>query len=63
MNFRADLPQTPNRRDDWLNPELSDKSDVQSLIDFIPDPHLVPTVVDREVRNIRNNGPELIGPA
>ncbi|MCU6479036.1 SOS response-associated peptidase [Arthrobacter sp. A2-55] len=45
---------------EWLDPELTDKSDVRSLIAAIPDPKLIPTVVAAEVGNIRNNGPELI---
>ncbi|MGO4383859.1 SOS response-associated peptidase [Specibacter sp. RAF43] len=48
--------------DEWLDPELTDKSDLRTLIDSIPDPHLVPTVVGTAVGNIRNNGPELIEP-
>lgn len=48
---------------DWLDPELTDKSDVRSLIDAIPDPELVPTGVGPEVGSVKNNGPELIEPA
>lgn len=47
---------------DWLDPELTEKGDVRSLLDSIPDPELVPTVVGSEVGNVRNNGPELIEP-
>lgn len=48
---------------DWLDPELTEKSDVRSLLDAIPDPHLVPTVLGPEVGNVKNNGPGLIEPA
>lgn len=47
---------------DWLDGELTDKDGVQSLLDSIPDPELVPTVVGPEVGSVRNNGPELIVP-
>ncbi|WP_138444232.1 SOS response-associated peptidase [Sinomonas susongensis] len=48
---------------DWLNPEITSEGDVRSLIDAMPEPHLVPRVVGDLVNSVRNNGPELIEPA
>lgn len=48
---------------EWLDPGLTAKDDVRSLIDSIPDPHLVPVVVGPAVGNVGNDGPELINPA
>ncbi|MCH6470234.1 SOS response-associated peptidase [Sinomonas terrae] len=48
---------------DWLNPEITAEGDVRSLIDAIPEPHLVPRVVSSLVNSVQNNGPELIAPA
>ncbi|MCQ9162970.1 SOS response-associated peptidase [Arthrobacter sp. STN4] len=45
---------------DWLDPALTDKSEIRSLLDAIPDPVLVPREVGKAVGNVRNNGPELI---
>lgn len=48
---------------DWLNPELSDKEEVQQLLDSMPEPVLTPRIVSDRVNSVRNNGPELIEPA
>ncbi|WP_415853501.1 SOS response-associated peptidase [Sinomonas sp. G460-2] len=48
---------------DWLDPETKSEADVRSLIDAIPEPHLVPRVVGSLVNSVQNNGPELIEPA
>lgn len=47
---------------DWLDPGLTDKAEIRSLLDAIPDPELVPRVVGKAVSNVRNNGPELVEP-
>lgn len=47
-------------REEWLDPGLTDKGGIRSLLDAIPDPTLVPRVVGKEVGNVRNNGPHLI---
>lgn len=49
-------------RGDWLNPALDDKDGVQERLESIPEPHLLPRVVDRAVGNVRNDGPHLIEP-
>lgn len=48
---------------DWLDPALMDKSDIQSLLEAMPDPVLVPREVGKAVGNVRNDSPELIEPA
>lgn len=48
---------------DWLNPEITSEGDVRSLIDAMPEPHLLPRVVGDRVNSVRNNGPDLIEPA
>lgn len=52
-----------NRFADWLNPDLTDKNDVQHLLDSLPEPALTPRIVSDRVNSVRNNGPELIEPA
>lgn len=49
-------------QDEWLEPELTDKGEIRTLLDGIPDPELVPREVNKAVGNVRNNGPELIDP-
>ncbi|MFC7403419.1 SOS response-associated peptidase [Citricoccus sp. GCM10030269] len=49
-------------RDDWLDPDQTDKAQIRQLIDAIPDPTLVPRRVRPAVGNVRNNGPDLIEP-
>jgi putative SOS response-associated peptidase YedK len=48
---------------DWLDPGTTDPSDVQKILEAIPDPALTPRVVSDRVNSVRNNGPELIEPA
>jgi putative SOS response-associated peptidase YedK len=48
---------------DWLNPDLTDKNDIQHLLDSLPEPTLTPRIVSTRVNSVRNNGPELIEPA
>ncbi|MEA5455389.1 SOS response-associated peptidase [Sinomonas sp. JGH33] len=45
---------------DWLDPETTSEADVRSLVDSMPEPHLVPRAVGSLVNSVRNNGPELI---
>lgn len=47
-------------QDEWLDPELTEKAEIRTLLDGIPDPELVPREVGKAVGNVRNNGPELI---
>lgn len=48
---------------EWLDPDLTDKNDIQHLLDSLPEPILVPRIVGTRVNSVRNNGPELIEPA
>ena len=52
-----------DRINEWLDPDLADKNDVQHLLDTLPDPVLTPRIVSTRVNSVRNNGPELIEPA
>lgn len=46
-----------------LDPDLTDKADVQHLLNSLPEPTLTPRIVSLRVNSVRNNGPELIEPA
>ena len=48
---------------EWLDPDLTDKNDIQHLLDTLPEPVLTPRVVSTRVNSVRNDGPELIEPA
>ncbi|RJT76983.1 SOS response-associated peptidase [Arthrobacter cheniae] len=50
-------------QDQWLDPTMTARDEVQHFIDTIPEPNLVPRIVSKEVGSVRNNGPELIRPA
>jgi putative SOS response-associated peptidase YedK len=45
---------------EWLDPDLTDKNDIQHLLDSLPEPTLTPRIVSTRVNSVRNNGPELI---
>jgi putative SOS response-associated peptidase YedK len=49
-------------QDQWLDPTMTDRDQVQHFIDTIPEPTLVPRIVGKEVGSVRNNGPQLIRP-
>ncbi|WP_155853828.1 SOS response-associated peptidase family protein [Arthrobacter sp. H5] len=63
MHDRTPLIIPGELQADWLDPRITGKADVQGLIDAIPEAHLVPRVVGKEVGSVRNNGPQLINPA
>ncbi len=52
------IPQ--DRFAEWLDPDLTDKADVQHLLESLPEPTLTPRIVSTRVNSVRNNGPELI---
>ena len=52
-----------NLPDQWLDPTTTERDQVQHFIDTIPEPHLVPRIVRKEVGSVRDNGPQLITPA
>lgn len=47
-------------QDEWLDPDLTDKGEIRSLLDGIADPEMVPREVGKAVGNARSNGPELL---
>jgi putative SOS response-associated peptidase YedK len=47
-------------QDQWLNPTMTERDQVQHFIDTIPEPTLVPRIVGKEVGSVRNNGPQLV---
>ena len=49
-------------REQWLDPTMTERDQVQHFIDTIPEPNLVPRIVGKEVGSVRNNGPQLIRP-
>jgi putative SOS response-associated peptidase YedK len=62
IHDRTPVIVPPDLRGDWLNPALADGAEVKQLLDAIPEPHLLPRVVDKAVGNVRNDGPHLIEP-
>ncbi len=62
IHERSPLIVPKNLQADWLNSSITDKNDVQELVNTMPEPHLVPRVVGKEVGSVRNNGPQLIKP-
>lgn len=46
----------------WLDPSLTDRDDVDALLNSIPEPHLHPYEVGTAVNNPRNNSPDLLRP-
>lgn len=63
IHDRTPLIVPPDLYGDWLDPLLSETTDVQQLLDAVPEPVLTPRVVSSEVNSVRNNGPQLILPA
>lgn len=63
VHDRAPVIVPPEMFHDWLNPGTTDRTEVQKILDAIPEPVLTPTVVSDRVNSVRNNGPELIDPA
>ena len=46
----------------WLDPALTDREEVQAMVNSIPEPRLHPYRVSTDVNNVRNNRPELLEP-
>ncbi|MEE2529987.1 SOS response-associated peptidase family protein [Pseudarthrobacter sp. J75] len=63
VHDRSPVVLPRNRFAEWLDPHLTDKNDVQQLLDSLPEPALTPRIVSERVNSVRNNGPELIQPA
>lgn len=63
VHDRAPVIIPPDMFADWLDPGTTDKADVQSILDSLPEPVLTPRIVSDRVNSVRNNGPELVEPA
>jgi putative SOS response-associated peptidase YedK len=48
--------------DAWLDPAVTDSDTVRDLLASMPEPHLVPHPVGRDVNNVANNGLHLVEP-
>jgi putative SOS response-associated peptidase YedK len=46
----------------WLDTGLTDRDDVDALLNSVPEPHLVPYEVSTAVNSPRNNRPDLLTP-
>jgi putative SOS response-associated peptidase YedK len=62
IHDRSPLIVPQDLQSDWLNPWTTSKTEVQELLDAIPEPVLTPRVVSDKVNSVRNNGPELLAP-
>lgn len=62
IHDRTPLLLPPELWDEWLDLGTTSADDVRSLLDAVPEPHLLPREVGPAVGNVRNNGPELVAP-
>ncbi|MEA5456799.1 SOS response-associated peptidase family protein [Sinomonas sp. JGH33] len=60
IHDRTPVILPPEMWDEWLDPELTDRSRIAAFVDAVPEPRLTPRIVGQAVGNVRNNGPELI---
>ncbi|WP_369745697.1 SOS response-associated peptidase family protein [Paenarthrobacter sp. AMU7] len=63
IHERSPIVIPKDRFAEWHDPGLTDKADVQHLLDSLPEPTLTPRIVSTRLNSVRNNGPELIHPA
>ncbi|MBP3043443.1 SOS response-associated peptidase [Arthrobacter jiangjiafuii] len=63
IHDRTPLIVPPDMYADWLDPRTTQGTEVQQLLDAMPEPVLTPRVVSPLVNSVRNNGAELILPA
>ncbi len=52
------IPKHPSV--DWLHPDLTDKADVQHLMESLPEPTLTPRIVTTRVNSTGQQRPELM---
>ena len=62
IHDRMPLVIPESRRDDWLNPELTDATKILAGLSPLPPGWLRSDAVSTEVNNVRNNGPQLTTP-
>jgi len=60
IHDRSPVILPPEFQDHWLDPALTDKDDVDALLESIPEPHLHAYEVSTEVNSPRNNTPDLL---
>lgn len=44
----------------WLEAPITDRAEVQAMVNSIPESHLYPYRMSTEVNNVRNNRPDLL---
>ncbi|MBY4383443.1 SOS response-associated peptidase [Rhodococcus fascians] len=62
IHDRSPVVLPPELRASWLDPTLTDLSEVSELLAAIPEPRLEPYEVSTAVNSVKNNGPELLTP-
>lgn len=62
VHDRSPVLLTPELAARWLDPTLTDPTQVRELVEAVPEPLLEPTAVSAAVGNVRNDGPELVQP-
>lgn len=63
MYDRAPVVIPPGMYAQWLDPQTTDKDEVQKVLGAIAEPVLTPQAVTDRVNSVRSNGPEFIDPA
>lgn len=63
IHDRTPVIVPPDLYADWLDPGTTSPTEVQQLLESMPEPRLVPRIVSTKANSVRNNGPELIEPA
>lgn len=62
IHDRMPVVVPPRAFDSWLDPTLTERSQVDAMLHSMPAPDLVPRRVGRAVGNVRNDSPDLIAP-
>ena len=60
IHDRTPVVVPPDLWDAWLDPAVTDRDQVDTLLASIPEPHLATRMVGRAVGNVRADGPQLI---
>ena len=62
IHDRTPLLVPPGARADWLSTATTELEEVRALVASLPEPRLVPHVVDPAVGDVRQDGPHLVEP-
>lgn len=62
IHDRSPVIVPEDRLDEWLDPGLHDKEDVDRLLASLPEPHLDPVPVSRRVNSVKNDSEDLTQP-